>query len=207
MNALLDADRSRAVTLVKDLLATGVPIGDVLVDVLEASQREVGRLWQIGEISWVKEHHCTAITQRALSEIYPTLFGDRDEGPRLVALHAPGDAHHLGLRMVVDLLEHEGWSTTFLAESIRPAAVPDLLVGARADLLAVSASMVGQIEFVMDIIGAVRDDPRTASVPVVVGGRPFTLDPDLARTVGADATASSARDAVAVCNSLLGRAA
>lgn len=202
LDAVLEADHRQAVTLIRDYIEDGTPIDEVLVDVLEATQREVGRLWQRGRISWVTEHYCTAVTQRALSEVYTRLFVGRTQDLRLLAVHAPGDGHRLGLRMIVDLLEHEGWTTTYVGDPVDAELLPDLLSGSGGDVLAISASMPGQIEVVRKMIDAVRRDHRTRGVPVVVGGRPFALDPALATAVRADGTAADVRSASALCRRL-----
>ena len=204
LDLVLGPDREGAMRLVKSLLADGMDVGSLLVDVLEVAQHEVGRQWQLGRLSWVKEHYCTAITQRALSEVYERLFAAPSDGRRLLAIHAPGDGHRLGLRMVVDLLQYEGWTTTYSTDRHEPGRLPDLLSASRADLLAISASGAGQIPAVADLVEGVKSDPRTHDIPVLVGGRPFTIDSLLVAAVGADATAWDARHAITVCAELTG---
>ena len=58
-------------------------------------------------------------------------------------------------------------------------------------------SLVGLIAAVRRLLGP--------SVPVVVGGRPFSIVPDLHELVGADATANDGASAVLAVNRLLGR--
>ncbi len=39
-------------------------------------------------------------------------------GRRLVAVHAPGSLHFLGLRRVTDVLECQGWRTSYVCDDI-----------------------------------------------------------------------------------------
>jgi methanogenic corrinoid protein MtbC1 len=55
----------------------------------------------------------------------------------------------------------------------------------------------------MALVSAVRTDPRTAAVKIVVGGRPFLVDPGLVAEVGADGSATDARQTVALCSRLV----
>ena len=55
-----------------------------------------------------------------------------------------------------------------------------------------------------ELIAALRADPRCAGVRVLVGGRPFTINPRLADLVGADAWAPGAREALDLCSELDG---
>ncbi|MGO4257602.1 cobalamin B12-binding domain-containing protein [Marmoricola sp. RAF53] len=202
LTLVLQGRREDARALVQDALRDGTSIRTILVDVLEAAQREIGRRWQVGEITVAQEHYCTAVTQMVLADLYPYLFTGTGGARRLVAVDAPGSLHQVGLRMVVDLLEHEGWETTHV-RSADAEAIVEQVAKARAAVLAISASMPGQISGVRALISAVRADPRVRGVKVLVGGRPFTVAPDLVTAVGADATATSAADAVTVCNRLV----
>lgn len=188
--------------LVQDALRSGTSIKAVILDVLEAAQREIGRRWQVGEITVAQEHYCTAVTQMVLTDLYPHLFAGEDGGRRLVAVDAPGSLHQVGLRMVVDLLENEGWATAYAA-STDPDEILEQVARHQADVLAISASMPSQIRGVRALIAAVRADPRARDLKVLVGGRPFTVAPDLVAEVGADDSAASAADAVTACNRLV----
>lgn len=199
LDAVLGGRREEALGLVVDAVRHGTDLATVLVDVLEPAQKAVGRLWQEGEISVAEEHLCTSVTQQAMSELYPFLFTGTHRRRRLVAVQAAGNLHEVGLRMVADLLEHEGWDTTYLGEGATPAEVVDTLASHRADVLAISACMPGQLRGVAALVAAVRADPRTARVKVVVGGRLFLVDPGLVDEIGADGTATDARRTVALC--------
>ncbi len=200
--ALILQGRSEdARALVLDARRHGISLREVLVDVLESAQREIGRRWQIGEISIAQEHYCTAVTQMVLTDLYPSLFAGTATTRRLVAAEAPGSLHQVGLRMVVDLLQCEGWDTKYLGPAT-PEQVVDSLAEHQAVVLAISASMPSQIAAVSAMIATVRADPRTREVKVLVGGRPFAVAPDLVALVGADACALSAADAVTACDQL-----
>ena len=202
---LLDGDRRAAVALTRQWATEGLDVPEILVDVLGPAQREVGRLWAAGAVSIAQERFCTAVKEFVMSDLYPGMFREVS-ARRLMAVHAPGSLHHLGLRMVADVLECRGWSTTYVGEEVAAADLPDLLAADLTDLLIVSASMPGQVLDVGAMIREVRADPHTQSVKVVVGGRPFSVAPDLVQSVGADGWASDARSAIDVCDGLVGGA-
>lgn len=201
---LLVGDRLGALTLTRGCLTDGIGAAEILLDILEPAQHDVGRRWALGTISVAQEHFCTAVTQFAMTDLYPGMFSGTESERRLVAAQAPGSLHHVGLRMVVDVLECRGWTTTFLGEDTPVTQLPLALAEAQADLLLVSASMPGQLRHVSAMIRAVRADPRTRGVKVVVGGRPFAVAPDLVTSVGADGWAADALGAVEVCDRLVG---
>jgi len=67
-------------------------------------------------------------------------------------------------------------------------------------VLAVSATMGHRLHAVRDLVERVRAHPRCARLRILVGGHPFTVDPALWRTVGADGSAADAEAAVESAN-------
>jgi methanogenic corrinoid protein MtbC1 len=201
LDQALAGHRDAAVAVVRDAAEAGADLGALLTDVLEPAQVEIGRLWEEGRVTVAQEHYCTAVTQLAMADLYPYLFSGAPARGRhaLVAVQARGSLHEVGLRMVVDLLEHRGWTTTYLGAEPDPGRIIAALLDLGADVLAISASMAGQVGAVAALVRAVRGDPRTARIGILVGGRPFAVAPGLADEVGADGTAHDARDAVAWC--------
>lgn len=200
---LMKGDRRGAIELTRRCVSDGMSILDILLAVLEPAQHEVGRRWALGLISIAHEHFCTAVTQFVMTDLCSGLFDGEDSHRRLLAVHVPGSLHHVGLRMVVDVLECRDWSTTYVVDEVTVDSLPGLVADDQADLLLISAAMPNQISQVKAMIQAVRGDPRTRGVKVVVGGRPFGIAPGLVGEVGADGWARDARTAIDVCNNLM----
>lgn len=200
LDALLRADRRGASQVVRAALASGTSLRDLYVDVFAPVQREVGRLWQRGEISIADEHFCTAATQLVMSQLYEQLFDGARRQATLVATSAPGDLHEVGIRIIADFFEMRGWDTVYLGASTPASAVADAVVQHRASVLAVSATLSSHVEGVRAVVQEVR--ARARGVPVLVGGSPFQTAPELVRYVGADATASSPEEAIRAAEAL-----
>jgi methanogenic corrinoid protein MtbC1 len=200
LDAALAGKRDDAIQVVRDALEAGVDVAGIMLGILQPAQIELGRLWEKGQISIAHEHYTTAVTQLALSLLYPQLLRDRVSlGRNLVATTVGSEAHELGIRMVADLLEHAGWRTTYLGADVPHEDVVDRVALLRAEVLAVSATMAGHVRDVRDLIAMLRSDRRCARVRVIVGGRPFQITPRLASLVGADGWAPGAAEAIEVC--------
>jgi len=109
----------------------------------------------------------------------------------------------LGARMVGDFFEMAGWDSYFCGANTPSDAVVQSAVERSADVLAVSATMGFHLHAVQELIERVRADPRCARLRIMVGGRPFSVDPALWRTVGADGLAADADAAVALADGWL----
>ncbi len=205
LQATLSGRRDEAIGVIRDAMLDEVDVADIMLDILAPAQIELGRLWERGEISIAHEHYTTAITQLSLSLLYPRLLLNRTLlGRSLVATSVGSEAHEVGIRMIADLMEQEGWRTTYLGADLPHAEIIDSVAQHRAEVLAVSATMAGHIRGVRELIAALRADPRCRNVRVLVGGRPFTLNSRLAADVGADGWAPSAREALELCRSWTG---
>ena len=179
-----------------------VDVAEIMMSILQPAQIELGRLWERGEISIAHEHYTTAITQLSLSLLYPRLLLNRTLlGHSLVATSVGTEAHEVGIRMISDLMEQAGWRTTYLGADVPHSDVIESVAQHRADVLAVSATMAGHLRGVRELIALLRADPRCHGVRVLVGGRPFTINSQLAAAVGADGWARGAPEALELCRS------
>lgn len=205
LTCALGKRRGEAVALIREAASSGVSVRELYLHVLAPAQAEVGRLWQLNLASVADEHYCTAVTQLAVSILHERVFTAPRSGREVVVAATDGDLHELGLRMVSDLLELDGWDTIYLGASLPREAVLALVRERVPDLLALSATLPRGVREVSRLVEALRADPRTRAVPVLVGGPPFTREPRLFERVGADATAKDAGEAVEVAARLVER--
>ena len=208
LRALRAGDRRGAFFIIADARAQGQGIESLYLDVLQAALYEVGRLWQMNEMTVAQEHLATVITQGVMARLYEDIFQGlataTDARPLLVAACAPRERHEIGLRMLCDLLELDGWDTVYLGASVPDEALVAMIRDRQPDVLALSASTTPQIVDLETTIRQVRT--QLAAPPfIIVGGRAFADDPELPGRIGADGVAHDARAAVRVLSSVAGR--
>jgi methylmalonyl-CoA mutase cobalamin-binding domain/chain len=200
LEALLAGQRHRARQLVLDAVDGGLDIRDVYLKVFQPVLLEVGRLWQMNEISVAHEHYCTAATQQIMTLLYPRIFQAPRVGRCLVSAAIGGDLHEIGSRMVADFFEMEGWDTYYLGANAPPADIARAARERQADAVGLSATIAYRLEQVRETIALIRQASRAK---IIVGGRPFNREPDLWQAVGADGWANDAQQAVAVAQRLI----
>ena len=176
---------------------------DIYLQVFQRSQYEIGRLWQMNKLTVAQEHYCSAATQLIMSLLYPRIFDTKKIGRTLVAACVQGDLHEIGIRVVSDFFEIEGWDTFYLGANTPTSGILDTLAQRRAHVLALSATMTFHVRAVAEVIRAVRGAAASRKVKILVGGYPFNVAPTLWQAVGADAYAPSAGQAVSVANRLV----
>jgi methanogenic corrinoid protein MtbC1 len=202
LDALLRGSRADALRVIMKSLDAGTAVRDVYREVFEPVQQEIGRLWQLNEISVAQEHFCTAATQHVMTQLYPRLFAGTKRESRAVAMCVGGELHEVGLRIVTDLLELDGWHTFYLGASVPPDAAVQLCVDQKADVLLVSATLPPHLSYVAEVIRVFRTRPELARAKVVVGGRAFRTAPEMWQTIGADGYAANADDCLVLLNQL-----
>ncbi|HVG22243.1 MAG TPA: cobalamin-dependent protein [Blastocatellia bacterium] len=202
--ALLRGERHVASRLILDAVGAGVSVKDVYLNVFQRSQYEIGRLWQTNRVSVAQEHYCTAATQLIMSQLYSRIFATEKNGRTLVATCVGGDLHEIGVRMVSDFFEMDGWDTFYLGANVPLPSIVRTVVERKADVVAISATIAYHAHKVAEVIAALREGQLTRGVKILVGGYPFNLAPDLWRQSGADAFARDAEEAIAVANRLVG---
>ena len=203
LSALLRTERHLASSLILAAANAGTPIRDLYLQVFQLSQREVGRLWQMNQISVAQEHYCTAATQLIMSQLYPYIFSGERRNRTLIATCVAGDPHEIGARMVSDLLEMEGWNTIYLGANVPTSSIIQLMQEREVDVLALSATMTFHVPAVERVIADIRHALGARSAKIMVGGYPFNIAPELWRRIGADAWAPDAAQAIAVADRLL----
>ncbi|PKU26604.1 cobalamin B12-binding domain protein [Telmatospirillum siberiense] len=203
LSALLAWDLRTAEKLVIGAVNGGVAIPSIYLEVIAPAMHELGRLWYAARISVEQEHYVSSAAQVIMSQLYPRLFAAECKGPVLVAICAEGEPHEIGMRMVADLFQLEGWDTKFLGANVPPEAVVVLADQVRASVVAVSAMIATNVPAVAAQVIMLRAGPGGRGRKILVGGYPFNVDKDLWRRVGADGTAPDGRLAVMEANRLL----
>jgi MerR family transcriptional regulator, light-induced transcriptional regulator len=206
LNALLSANRHTAITIINEQVKGGVTVRDIYLHIFQPVLREVGRLWQIQKISVAEEHYVTGATQMMLAQLYLPFMTEnksvKRRGKTLVAACVSEELHEVGIRMVADFFEMDGWDTYYIGANTPAPGLIAAVKERKADVVALSSTMSYHLPQVDYLIRSLRGDPDTRHAKIIIGGYPFNIIPDLWKKVGADAYAGSADEAVAVANRL-----
>ncbi|MGN7763979.1 cobalamin-dependent protein [Paenibacillus sp. 22594] len=203
LKLLLDGERRKASEFILGLHDEGVPIHDLYLHIFQNSQYEIGRLWQLGYITVAQEHYCTACTQSIISQLYPRWIQAQEGKKTLVVVGVGQELHEIGLRMLADFFEMEGWNTYYLGSNMPAEGLIRYLKEQPADLLAISITMTFHVSEVQRLIASIRTHAELNHIKIMVGGMPFNIDRELWRKVGADGYAPDAKGALEIAGRLI----
>ncbi len=185
-----------------ELLDHGVLARTLYLDVLGPSLQEVGSRWQRGLISVAQEHLATAIVSSVMAMVAPRLVELPAIGRRAVLACTDGELHDVGLRMVGDFLEADGWEVLFLGALTPPDALQHLVAESEPDVVGLSTALTTHLAGAAASIAAIRQ--LEAPPFVMVGGQAYRDDPSVALGIGADALLADAGAASALLRQRFG---
>ena len=193
LELLLSKERNAAKNYILDLADQEMDIRSIFLDVFQATQYELGRLWELNKITIAQEHYCTAATQTFMAMLTARIVPAVMNGKKVIATCVGTEQHEMGIRIVNDFLEMEGWDTYYLGANVPIEAIILSIKDHQPDLLALSVTLTPHIKQVIEIIHQVKNIFPT--IKVMVGGYPFLRDSALAEKIGADGIALDARQA------------
>ena len=202
LNYILLKQRDNARQLILNRVESGTEIRELYFNIFEPVQKEIGILWQLGKITVADEHYATAVTQLIISELYNYIFqGKNRKKGKFAAACMQGELHEIGLRMITDLCEIDGWDTYYLGTNTPAQSIVKFIESSRIDILGLSVSLTPNLIHLEELINMVRNNPDLSHVKIIVGGFPFSIEPDLFKKVGADGSAQNLISAVETINS------
>lgn len=181
---------------VDQLIARGVPLEVIFMELLANAAQRLGELWE--------QDRCTfadvTVGLCRLHEVlrHNSVVGDvafrrrTPLGRSILLATACGDQHVFGLLMVAEFFRRDGWRV-WSEPGARIEDLSDLVAQEPFDLIGLSVAHLDSVDDLQSEIETLRAASLNANLKVMVGGHLFLKEPGLARQVGAD---GSAKDAV-----------
>jgi methanogenic corrinoid protein MtbC1 len=179
LEALLNRDRKKAWQWVKGALDAGVTLEGIYLELFSPVMHEIGRLWHQNQIGIDKEHYATAVTQGVMSQLYSKIFATQKTGKTMVGMSVGNELHEMGIRMLCDLFEINGWDTIYLGAAVPQESLINSLEEYKPDLIALSVTMPNHLNECKATIQAIKTDERFQHVKIAVGGTAVEMDKTL----------------------------
>ncbi len=196
IEALMARDVGAARAAVDAALNSGMPVAQIYLDILQPALYEIGRSWAVGDFSVADEHSATAVTQSVLGMLGPRMRTTPKDGRLAVVTGSPEERHALGVQMVADFLEGDGWEVLNLGASTPARDLARMADAERPDVVALSTSTPAGLPGAAEAVTALLAlDPRPL---VVLGGQLWAGRARAdAPSLGADLVVDGPRELVA----------
>jgi MerR family transcriptional regulator, light-induced transcriptional regulator len=198
LEMLLKGNREEARRLAVSIYEEGANISKIYFEVLEMALKEVGVLWEQGIIDVWKEHFISEAVMDIMRELKVKQEKLNGKGNSLLALTSGPELHNIGLRMITDLLELDGWQVVYLGSNVPVQSLIKAIEIEKPDVVAISVTLPYHIESAKYTIAAVKNYFGRKSPKIIVGGAAFCNIENAVKETGADYYGISIEDIKAV---------
>ena len=195
--SIIDGDAEKSAELANLTLEKGMKVLEVIENGFVSGIREVGRLWEEGELFLPELVIGADAMKKAMDILQPALKGGegKESLGHVVIGTIEGDIHDIGKTLVATMLAANGFEVTDLGADVPVAKFVETAEEKGADWIAISAllttTMPGQKRVVEQLAAK-----SLGNIRVMVGGAPCSAE--WASQIGADGYAGDAVAAVAL---------
>lgn len=204
LNLLLENKKSEASKLITNNVYKEIGVKNIYLNIFQPIQREVGRLWHQNEVSVAQEHYISSVTQLIMSQLYPYFLSTGGTKGNIVTTAIGSELHEIGIRMVADLLEVEGYDTIHLGANTPNQAIIETLKNHKSNILALSVTLPIHLKKLNELIDTIRSNNDLSSLKIIVGGYVFNRNPKLWKKLDVDGHGIDAEDAINKVNMMVG---
>jgi len=169
---LLAGNRQMCSSIAKQYLSEDHSIKELYENVFKVALYEVGLLWENNKISVATEHLATAITEGILNELYGALELQEKQNKKVVLTCVENELHQVGVKMVADVFEMNGWDSHFLGTGIPTTELAKYIRQIKPDVLAISMSIFFNYQNLMRMIDIIRNE--FPDLTIIAGGQAFS---------------------------------
>lgn len=171
LDAILTNQTRLAYQVIADARKQGIPLAQIFESILAKVMYEVGELWHKNVITVEKEHYATSVTQTILSGFYDEIFEQPRKEFTLVSCSIGSELHEMGIRMLSDIMEYQGWDTFYLGAALPPNAILSAIEEHKPDIVALSVTMPPYLAICEDVVNKIRE--KHPQMKIAVGGQAF----------------------------------
>lgn len=193
--ALLEGNRLTAQAIAGAKLHAGSNLIDLGVEVVQPALYEIGQLWQINRASVAQEHLATAICQNILARAFMHAEMAPPCDRKALFSCVEGNHHSLGLRMVSDAFELQGWEVAYLGADTPTPALLAQIEQWRPDIVGLSLALPHHIAVARTIIDRCHSQFGARCPVIMIGGLAINTVDNLWKRIGADVWCPDARTA------------
>lgn len=199
-NAVVEFDAEKVMALVRQEIAAGTPVEDILNKGLIAPMDEVGEQFSRGDL-FVPEMLMAAKSMQGGLEIVKPLLAAADSKGRGTVLigTVKGDLHDIGKNLVAMMVEGGGFTVIDLGVDVDADTFLKKVKEHGANAVALSALLTTTMPAMATITERIKAEH--ADVSVIIGGAPVTQD--FADQIGAHGYAEDAPGAVELLRRLV----
>lgn len=186
MISLINGDKETAIQIAISFIKSSMDLRRFYKDIVLRSLIETGVLWEKGVVDVWKEHFITEITIDIM-KLLKTKFVQKNRKDRSILALTPGpEMHSIGLRMVCDIFDVEGWNVIFLGSNVPTESVLSAIKEKKPDVVALSVTLSYHTESARLLIEAIKEVYINDCPLIIIGGSALKHLENILESTGAD---------------------
>jgi methanogenic corrinoid protein MtbC1 len=193
----LGNDDGAAFDYVEGLLAQGISVEAIFLDLLAPAARHLGSLWESDAADFANVTLAVSRLQRIMRRSGENFMDARNHGPggeSILLTIIPGEQHSFGLSMVAEFFRRAGWNLCTGPFSSHQELI-SLVHNHWFDIVGFSVSSDRRLDELKKDIHDIRRDSRNRNVGIMLGGPMAMTQPGLVASMGADMMSADATSA------------
>jgi len=197
-----NGDSSAVKELTKKAIEQNISPEDILNNSLIKGMNAVGEKFKENEIFIPEVLIATRAMKAGMDIIRPYLAEQsyKSKG-KIIMGTVKGDLHDIGKKIVLVMLEKEGYEIIDLGIDVAKERFIKLIKKENPQIVGMSALLTTTMWYMREVIGAIEKEGLRKKVKIIIGGAPIT--PAYAKEIRADGYARDAQSAVSLVNHLL----
>jgi methanogenic corrinoid protein MtbC1 len=118
----------------------------------------------------------------------------KHKSTRIIALNSGPELHNIGLRMISDILELEGWHVIYLGSNVPVQSLIKAIEIEKPKFIAISVTLEYHIDSAIYTIAAIKSYFGKNSPEIIIGGSAFINYDKVCERTGADYYCISVND-------------
>ncbi len=169
LDYLIKGDKRGCHQFVADYLKESGDVKALYLYIFQPALYDVGHLWEHNKISIAREHIATSIVESLMQLSYPYIFENKKNGKKVIIACVAEEHHQIGARMIADLFDLAGWSSSFVGANTPVDVITGLIQDEGPDLLGLSLSIYFNADSLRETLNAVQE--KFPELPVIIGGQ------------------------------------
>jgi methanogenic corrinoid protein MtbC1 len=191
--------------IVTEYLERDIAPETLFIQLIAPAARELGDKWTRDECDFVDVTMGLWRLQsllRTVTACAPPMPGWNSHNYKALFTAMPNDQHSLGTLIISECFQRAGWQVETLIEP-EQADILQALSATSFDVVGLTVVTDLSIGAVPNLLAAMRSVSRNPKLAIMIGGPALGFDPERARELGADGTASDAAAALDLADELV----
>jgi methanogenic corrinoid protein MtbC1 len=174
LNALISGNRKMCSEIAQKYMNENDSIKALYEIIIRNALYDIGELWESNKISVATEHLASAIVESILNEQYSKINSSPKTPKTVIVACVENEFHQIGLKMINDIFELNGWNTYFLGANTPTKELISFAKTMQPDMIALSLSLSFNLPVLEKIILRIKNEfPEQV---ILIGGQAFRND-------------------------------